>query len=352
MQQERLKSYHELKADCAGKWPYILEDLAPELAAAIAANGNHVSCPVHGGRDGFRLFRDFAQTGGGVCNTCGKNPTGFGLLAWVRGYDFKDAVRDVAKWLRGEQASPTIYRRPPPAVQAPADPAKARAVINRLWNYSRAIAGTPAEKYLSARGIWSINHSSILRFHPEVGYYDFASKKFIGKFPAMLAPMTNAAGTVIALHRTYLTPQGDKAPVAEPKKLTMTTEPPQGAAIKLFKCSEILGVGEGIETVLAAHAISRMPVWSAYSAGNLEVLEIPNTVRHVVIWGDYDRKGAGQRSSEILAKRMIKSGRTVEVHLPKGDIPAGAKGIDWLDVLLTQGLEGFPEHWRIWQPAA
>lgn len=354
MQQDRRKSYEELKAEAAGKWSYILEDLAPELADAIAANGRHVVCPVHGGRnnDGFRIFGDFVRTGGGVCNTCGKNPTGFGLLAWVRGYDFKDAIRDVAKWLRNEEVTPSIERRPPPAISPPPDPGKAKRLIKFLWEGSQELAGTPAERYLAARGIWNVNHPKTLRFHPSLRYYDFSKKQLLGTYPGMLAPVKNPAGSIVALHRTFLSPEGKKAVVPEVKKLTPKTEPLRGAAIKLFQSTDVLGLGEGIETMLAVYAITRMPVWSAVSAGLLEGVEVPESVRHVVIWEDKDAKGAGQRSAEILANRLVQEGRSVEVHSPPGAIPAGAKGIDWLDTLLAQGLEGFPKHWRVWEPAA
>ncbi|WP_306462800.1 primase-helicase zinc-binding domain-containing protein, partial [Klebsiella pneumoniae] len=39
------------------QWLQVLAALVPELDAAIARKGRHVACPVHGGRDGFRLFK-------------------------------------------------------------------------------------------------------------------------------------------------------------------------------------------------------------------------------------------------------------------------------------------------------
>ena len=52
-----------------GRWLDILSGLAPDLRPAVEKRGRHVPCPVHGGKDGFRLFRDADQTGGGICNT-------------------------------------------------------------------------------------------------------------------------------------------------------------------------------------------------------------------------------------------------------------------------------------------
>jgi len=71
----------EVRELAAGRWLDLLGALAPELTPALDRVGRHVPCPVHGGADGFRLFRDVKQTGGGICNTCGTFPDGFALLA-------------------------------------------------------------------------------------------------------------------------------------------------------------------------------------------------------------------------------------------------------------------------------
>ena len=59
-----------VKDDARGRWERVLPDLAPALKDAVERRGKHVPCPVHGGRDGFRVFPDVDETGGGVCNTC------------------------------------------------------------------------------------------------------------------------------------------------------------------------------------------------------------------------------------------------------------------------------------------
>ena|GEM_PF-3875092 len=61
----------QVRQHSRGHWLAILSRLAPELAPAIQRLGRHVPCPVHGGKDGFRLFRDAPETGGGICNSCG-----------------------------------------------------------------------------------------------------------------------------------------------------------------------------------------------------------------------------------------------------------------------------------------
>jgi len=66
---------------------------------------NHVSCPVHGGEDGFRFFHDAPVTGGGVCNTCGAFKDGFRLLCWVNGWSFLQALFAIEVWLQNTKVS-------------------------------------------------------------------------------------------------------------------------------------------------------------------------------------------------------------------------------------------------------
>lgn len=345
--QHRKLSFAELKREASGNWAFIFEDLCSELGPAIEARGHHVACPVHGGSDGFRLFKDYNETGGGICNTCGPHADGFAMLVWVKGYSNRDAVREVAQWLRKEQVEQTASLRPPPPVAIPPDPEKARKTIRSIWTSTQPIRGTPAERYLINRGIFASNVPTTLRFHPSLRFYDIKEKKFYGNFPALVAPIKDEKGEVIALHRIYLTAEGKKAEVPEPKKMTSCVKPPQGSAIRLFHAAgKVLGVGEGIETMLAVHAVTRMPVWSAVSAVLLEHLIVPDYVEHVVIWSDLDRSGRGQQASDVLSKRLIAQGKTVDIQTPPQAIPEGTKGLDWLDVLNNHGFQGYPESYR------
>lgn len=346
---ERRTAQTDLRQDTAGKWSYILQDLAPELAEAMSRAPRHVSCPVHGGTNGFRLFRDFPDTGGGCCNTCGTYANGFHMLAFIRGYSIKDAYREVRKWVSGESVAPTIHRRPPPPkVPEVIDPRKARGRIKAAWEASKSLKGQPAEKYLASRGIWSENMPNTLRAHAGLRYWDADKKQITGTYPCLLAPIKNKEGSIVSLHRIYLSPEGNKAPEDDVKKMMSPCGELRGSAIKLYQAGEVLGLAEGIETALAAHAISRMPVWACVTAVLMELVEIPESVRKVVIWADLDVSERGLQAANKLAARMIAEGKEVEICMPQGPIPEGQKGVDWLDVLNTTGLEGFPPHWRRW----
>ncbi len=349
----RFKTVAELKKGAAGKWPDILQELAPELENALANAPEHVPCPRHGGENGFRLFDDYVETGGGVCNTCGFYRDGFVLLAWLKGWELRRTLAEVGRWLGAEPSRPSTRPRAVPT-PTPKDPARARAAIESVWKQTRPIAGTPAERYLERRGIWRSNMSPVLRFHEGLPYYKGRGKSAVrlGVFPALIAPVLSAAGELVSLHRTFLDEQGNKAPVPEVKKMMSACAPLNGAAIRLFAAGTVLGLAEGIETALAARAIARIPVWSTLNRVLLEQVDLPATVRHVVIFADKDASYDGMASAETAAERLVAQGRSVEVVCPGQPIPAGEKGLDWLDVLNRFGIEGFPARWRNWRATA
>lgn len=79
-----------------GHWDAIFYALAPMLKAAMQQPGKHVPCPVHGGKDGFRLFPDYATAGSCVCNTCGTFRDGFETLEWLHGWGFAETLKRVS----------------------------------------------------------------------------------------------------------------------------------------------------------------------------------------------------------------------------------------------------------------
>jgi hypothetical protein len=333
---------HEVRARASGRWLDVLAALAPALEPALSRVGRHVPCPVHGGTDGFRLFRDADQTGGGVCNTCGTFPDGFALLMWVNRWSFPEALWAVAQAMglaedrcAGPRGIPKARPRPPER-----DRESVIEALNRIWLQSLAPSDPrsgPLRAYLRHRGLSGTGlDGEVVRFHPALGYWQHNDRKeteLIGRLPAMVALVTGADGTPVTVHRTYLTADGRKAPVAEPKKLMgYPGHRLVGGAIRLSSPGPALGVAEGIETALAVQLRTGMPVWSAVSAGLLARLEPPTGTSLVVIWADRDRSGAGEAAALTLRERLLGRGIALAVHLPPGPIPAGEKGIDWADV--------------------
>jgi putative DNA primase/helicase len=340
-----------------GKWADIYGALAPEFSDAMDAALTptpHVPCPVHGGRDGFRLYKDFASTGGGVCNTCGAFRNGVSLLAWLRDVTTKQSFRMAAEFLeQGEAAGITYREAPKPKPVDPAKLAENRKKLIAAWKASKAPAGTQVEDYLAARLVWTpkLNGWKV-RCHPKMACWDFDEDTdelvFRGEFPVMLSAVTGLDGKVLTLHRTYLAQDGlGKAPgVTKSKKMMkLAVETASGGAIQLMPASgPVLGVAEGIETALAGFvgSGSSVPVWACVSSAMLGAFEPPEGVKHLIVWADKDAKGAGETYSKKLKERMAERDIKVTVLLPDMAIPEGSKGVDWCDVLNEKGLDGFP----------
>lgn len=141
----------EVKRAAAGRWGMILTRLSPQLGEALSRAPRHGQCPVHGGRDGFRLFRDVAETGGGVCATCGTKADGFALLMWANGWGFRETLEAVAEVLGFRVDAPGPRAPAPPEGEGRAEKAsrvtKQRAeAARRVIENVRASARLPGEE--------------------------------------------------------------------------------------------------------------------------------------------------------------------------------------------------------------
>lgn len=88
-----------IKTAAAGRWPEILSTLAGVDSSVL--DGKHHPCPKCGGVDRFRALDDFADVGAVYCNQCfnEKNGDGIAALQWLRGIDFKTAVKMLSDFL-------------------------------------------------------------------------------------------------------------------------------------------------------------------------------------------------------------------------------------------------------------
>ena len=344
--QERYE-FDELKAMCAGRWQEIITALSRvDVSEAIAKLGRHVKCPAndHGNtRQQFRLFKDFHETGGGICNTCGSYPNGFLLLTYLNGYEAKEAVKEVAQYLREKE----IPARP--KVQAPqAKPvfevdSKKVDDLKAVWAESLPLAGSIAERYLRDRGITcALPDDAEVRFHPALEYFS-GDGKLEGSYPAMVSLLRSCEkGYPLSIHRTYLDPAGGKAKVTVPKKLMSVpiehAISELGGAIRLFPVAgDELAVTEGIETALAVRSqYPNLPVWATYSAMVLTKFRPPKGIRKVYIFGDVDSGGAGQAAAVTLAMRLYDEGIQSAIRLPLSDVALPAASAGWYNDKLTR----------------
>ncbi len=94
-----------------------------------------------------------------------------------------------------------------------------------------------------------------------------------------------------------------------------------------------MGISEGIESGLAAHVFTGLPVWAARCAQALKSVVVPDSVLEVVIFADNDFSGEGQTAAEVLEARLSAEGKKVTLSIPPM-LPNAIKGTDWADILV------------------
>jgi putative DNA primase/helicase len=202
------------------------------------------------------------------------------------------------------------------------DASKIRA-LTQVWEGSRPVTrGDPVWQYLNRRLGLEIVPAD-LRLHPGLRYTDEDGRD-LGRFPAMVARIRYPDGAGASIHRTYLTEDGHKASVPQVKKI-MAGKPLNTGSVRLGAAVMTLGIAEGIETALAASQRFGVPVWAATNAVLLESWVPPDGVSRVLIAGDNDASFTGQAAAFSLARRLVRDGLAVEVHVP------GQMGKDWAD---------------------
>jgi hypothetical protein len=190
--------------------------------------------------------------------------------------------------------------------------------VAAIWWRSQPIAGTAGETYLRGRGYTGPIPSSVLRF----GY---------GKHPSgdSYHPMLIAAVMIegrmdrgVALHRTFLKPDGSGKAELEPNKMTLG--PCKGGAVPLAPVGPVIAISEGIESGLSYMQLTGIPTWAGLSAPGIRNAILPAEVQEVIIAVDPDP--VGLIAAHVAARRWLSEGRLVRIARPP-------VGLDFNDVL-------------------
>ena len=264
-------------------------------------------CPAHDDRSPSLSIRHADD--GKVLVHCHAGCDQDRVIAALRGHGLwaNDGLHPPSRTVRGVP----VEHKP-----APDNTRQSKAALG-IWGSAKRAQGSLVEVYLASRGI-HLPALDGLRFHPGLKHPSG------GIWPAMVALVTRGSdGKPLAIHRTYLARDGiGKAPVAPQK---MMLGPCHGGAVRLAKPGDVLMVGEGIETCLAAMQASGHPAWAALSTSGLRALDLPGEVREAIVLADGDEPGEAAARSAAL--RWMRAGRRVRIARPP-------RGADFNDILL------------------
>jgi hypothetical protein len=208
------------------------------------------------------------------------------LIALNLGFEhLRDSLDEARAFLNlpRPEPPPDRYRRQPPAPMG--SPASAR----RLFAMAQPVSGTIAEIYLRNRGITALHGATALRFHPRC-YYRPDADAPTEIWPALIAAVTDLAGNITGVHRTWLDPTGeDKAPVDTPRRAMGHL---LGNGVRFGAVADVMAAGEGIETMLSVRsALPDLPLVAALSANHLAALLFRVTLRRLYVVRDNDPAG-------------------------------------------------------------
>jgi hypothetical protein len=299
--------------------PLTAETIAKALGGRKAGGGWMALCPVHDDREPSLSIRDAHE--GKVLVRCHAGCDQERVIATLR-----------TRGLWTESGRRRFIRPAPRAAtsQPDRDDGKCSKAALAIWLSAISADGSLVETYLASRGL-HLPPPPTLRFHAGLKHPSG------GIWPAMVALVTRGSNdTLLAIHRTFLSCDGGgKAPV-DPQKMLLG--PCRGGAVRLGPPGDVLMVGEGIETCIAAMLATRNPAWAALSTSGLRTLDLPREIRHVIVLADGD--DPGEAAARCAALRWQHGGRRVRIARPP-------HGLDFNDLLLGRApVSSRPRHDR------
>ena len=227
--------------------------------------------------------------------------------------------RDLSRLGEAMDEARVFLALPRPAAPSPAHPSHAPPAASgspeaarRLFRAGHPIPGTPAAAYLRGRGITVRLDWPALRYHPSV-YYRAREDAELELWPALLAAVTDIDGNITGVQRTWLDPwRSTKAPLADPRRALGYL---LGNGVRFGKATDILAVGEGIETMLALKSVlPSLPVIAGLSANHLAALDLSPALLRLYVARDND--AAGINAAARLRERAVATGIEIRELVP------------------------------------
>lgn len=248
---------------------------------------------------------------------------------------FPEAIKWAKSWLGIEGERPRPAPRPRPTYDVDTEQQRGKDQAALLWRAGRGINGTAAARYLQGRAIdgWPADSVRL------IGARDVAHIAWRWwRWPALMFPLTNDAGTVTAVQLIALTDQGEAAPHWEHGgKIKMVRGVARGSALRLpGDASGPLILAEGGETALSIWLATGYETWAVFGAIGRASLDGVPLSRAIVVGRDDDKRTAPARKAlrEAVA-RWRRAGRHV-VEAQPWSLSRGDKS-DFNDVLNLHG---------------
>lgn len=349
---------HDVEQAAYGRWAEIYSALVPGNTdwELIDTSKKRTECPVHGSSEAHPQNlragspEKWDSYGLVICNSCG-SMNYVDVLKQALGWDFPTILKEV--W---SVVGTGAMARPRPTTQRPERPkvkvkeidvSNTQAIARTLLEQAVPLdhpSAAPVINYLASRKIGPVYGPLADILCVPQARYPFAP---YGTYPVMLSVVRRATGERINLHQTWLKPDGSgKADVRTKKTLLPRMESgPWAPTIQLDPAGEILCLCEGLETALAVRAMIDLPVWSVVSAGSFDELELPECVKVVLVFTDYDPEyvdengrevgGVGLQHAQAFASRVTSPTRVCRVMMPTPPNPS--EDYDWADYLKDTG---------------
>jgi putative DNA primase/helicase len=353
--EERLSDRLSRVAD--GKWADILQGAG---VSPDSLRNKKVQCPMHEGARGKFRFENENGNGKWHCAVCGHGE-GMKLLMLVTGKNFTEAAKWVIDYIGDRQntAKPALLQKQQhtPRGKSDDDIARLRASYAKVWNEARSVVeDDPVALYLRSRIPGLGSFPSVIRFHPGLQFFgmpgdDGSLGKNYGLHPCMVAAVVDETGRCCNIHRTFLTYKGKKLNLQEPDDADPTIlvdlpakklMPSVGAKhyqIRLAKPVDgVLGIGEGIETALAAMVYSGVPTWSVVADSGMANFIVPDAITELVIFADNDLRTVKGGNPGLDAARKLVERQDVAFRMSDGTLKVvirtpETQGTDMVDFL-------------------
>jgi Protein of unknown function (DUF3631) len=253
------------------------------------------------------------------------------LLAHLHHDDGETALKAAKDWLvrhngdgqLGRPGSNSGLGDEEDAEATTVDDAWRTALVETLWGCAGPIDGTPAEAYLKSRSLWPLPDvvDGKLRWAPDAR----------GDEGALVAVVTDGGGKVVAVQRTYITPNGEKSTTKPTRQIFRG--PHDWVSRGIFKIgaadAPTLVLVEGVEDAISALLAGAARAHACLGTGVLGRARLPDNVKEVIVGRDDDLPGSP--ACVALGRgiaRLLGQGRKVSVTPRAGRLAPGAKDLN------------------------